>query len=247
MAVKQANIYHLYHSGVAVETDNFLLVFDYYNDNSDGQERNLANGVVTPAEFAEKEQGLVFVSHSHSDHFNPVIFDWQEKADNLKYILSEDVRVMGNKSNYYQLAKYQQLSLPEAVVTTYGTTDQGVSFLVEVDGLNIFHAGDLNWWHWNKFSPQERKKEEQDYKRELARLAGQDIDIACVPVDPRLDEHYYRGAQYFAEEIAPQLLVPIHFSDNYSITRRFVNEITDLSVEVAVVEQRGEKIEFKKE
>ena len=30
------------------------------------------------------------------------------------------------------------------------STDEGVAFLVEVNGVVIYHAGDLNWWHWDE-------------------------------------------------------------------------------------------------
>ncbi|MCK8817681.1 MBL fold metallo-hydrolase [Natroniella sulfidigena] len=239
-----ANIYHLYHSGVAVETESKLLIFDYYNDSPVGKERSLETGVVDPDIFSRKEQGLVFVSHNHNDHFNPVIFEWEQKVDNLHYILSDDLQVNDKKENYYQLGKYQQLELEDVTVNTYGTTDQGVSFLVEVDGLVIFHAGDLNWWHWNKFSPAERKQEEREYKEELARLPEVNIDLAFVPVDPRLEEHYYRGGEYFAQEFKPNLLVPIHFSNNYEITEEFADKIADLAVDSAVIKKRGSKISY---
>ncbi|WP_408956559.1 MBL fold metallo-hydrolase [Natroniella sp. ANB-PHB2] len=241
---KTANVYHLYHSGVAVETESKLLVFDYYNDNSAGKERSLETGVVEPDIFRDKEEGLVFVSHNHSDHFNPVIFDWKQKADNLKYILSADLQVNNKDEEYYQMEKYQKLDLEDITVNTYGTTDQGVSFLVEVDGLVIFHAGDLNWWHWDKFSPAERKREEREYKEELAQLPDVDIDLAFVPVDPRLKKDYYRGGEYFAKELKPNLLIPIHFSNNYSITEEFAEKIVELPVDSAIIKERGMKINY---
>ena len=33
-------------------------------------------------------------------------------------------------------------------VHAFGSTDVGISFLVEAEGKKIFHAGDLNNWHW---------------------------------------------------------------------------------------------------
>ena len=29
-----------------------------------------------------------------------------------------------------------------------GSTDEGVSFCVDFAGVTLFHAGDLNLWHW---------------------------------------------------------------------------------------------------
>ncbi|GAB6098578.1 MBL fold metallo-hydrolase [Halanaerocella petrolearia] len=239
----QANIYHLYHSGVAVETTNSFLVFDYYNDTPAKRERSLSNGVLDAKEFTS-DNNFVFVTHNHHDHFNPTIFDWETERE-IKYLLSSDVQAK-KKENRYKMDKYQKLELEDILVETYGTTDQGLSFYTEIDGLNIFHAGDLNWWHWKKFSPQECKQEEKDFKEELARLEDKEIDIAFVPVDPRLEEYYYLAGEYFIETIEPKLLVPIHFADNYQITSDFARHVSQLPTEVAEIKERGDQIEFKK-
>jgi L-ascorbate metabolism protein UlaG (beta-lactamase superfamily) len=244
--IEELNIYHLDHSGVVVETSDYFLIFDYYNDTPINGERSLENGVLSSDILKDKDNIFVFVSHNHSDHFNHVIFDWTEENRDIKYILSDDV-VVPKKDNYYMMTKYEELKLDELYIKTYGTTDQGVSFYVEVDGVNIFHSGDLNWWHWKKFSPEERKREEMDYKEELNRLKGREIDVAFVPVDPRLEEYYYLAGRYFTEKIAPELIVPIHFRDNYYITKEFVKEISDLSVETVEIKERGEKISWKKD
>ncbi|GAB6138459.1 MBL fold metallo-hydrolase [Halanaerobaculum tunisiense] len=241
----ETNIYHLYHSGLAVETENYLLVFDYYNDTPANGNRTISQGVMTREKLAEKENVLVFVTHSHHDHFNPVIFDWATNREDIKYILSSDLPVSAQE-NYFKVAKYQNIEVAGAQIETYGTTDQGLSFYVEVDGFNIFHSGDLNWWHWKKFTPAERKREEEDYKAEVAKLEGKAIDFACVPVDPRLEEYYYLAGEYFAQTIKPELIIPIHFSDNYQITADFRAQISDLAVEAAEINERGEKLTLKK-
>jgi len=241
MIQRKAEIYHLYHSGVAVETSNSFLIFDYFNDFPVGQERSIDNGVITADNLQAKDNNLVFVSHNHADHFNSVIFDWVKNNSNINYILSDDIDV-SDKSNYYKVKEYQKLELDDIYIETYGTTDQGVSFYLEVDGLNIFHSGDLNWWHWKKFTTEERKREEEDYKKELEKLKGKEIDIAFVPVDPRLEEFYYLAGRYFAENIQPKLIVPIHFRDNYYITTDFAAEIKELPVETVEIKRRGEKI-----
>lgn len=245
----EVEIYHLYHSGVAVKTADKVLIFDYYNDRSAGDERRLEQGVINEELLREEKDIFVFVTHNHHDHFNRVIFDWEEENDNINYILSADVKLstaQQKKDNYYVLDKYENLNIDDLVIETYGTTDQGLSYYVEVDGFNIFHSGDLNWWHWKKFSAAERKVEEEDFKEELARFKDKNLDIAFVPVDPRLEEHYYLAGQYFAQTIAPKLLVPIHFSDNYYITEEFAEVINNLAVESAVINGRGEKIVYDK-
>lgn len=244
----QAEIYHLYHSGIAIKLDQKLLVFDYYNDRSDGAVRSLEQGVISQELIENEEEIYVFVTHNHHDHFNRTIFEWADYNANINYILSADIDIAGqeNKENYYVLDKYEELEINDLVVETYGTTDQGLSYYIEAAGLNIFHSGDLNWWHWKKFSAAEREVEEQDFKAEVERFKDKELDIAFVPVDPRLDEHYYLAGEYFAQTVAPKLLVPIHFSSNYYITEEFAEVINNLAVESAVISGRGEKIVYNK-
>ena len=52
----------------------------------------------------------------------------------------------------------------DVYVKAYGSTDIGISFLVKVDGLTIFHAGDLNWWHWKEDSLEEQLVAESSFK-----------------------------------------------------------------------------------
>ena len=244
----QAKIYHLYHSGVALKIAGKLLIFDYYNDQAAEKERNLEQGVISHELLEAEDEIFVFVTHNHHDHFNRVIFDWEEYNVDINYILSADVNISASqeKDNYYIIDKYEELEINDLAVETYGTTDQGLSYYVEVNGLNIFHAGDLNWWHWKKFSAAERKREEDDFKAEVERFKDKKLDIAFVPVDPRLEEHYYLAGEYFAKIVAPKLLVPIHFSNDYYITGEFAEVINNLAVESAVISERGEKIVYNK-
>mgnify|MGYP000382206809 FL=1 len=43
---------------------------------------------------------------------------------------------------------HQELELGKVRIQTLKSTDAGVAFLVECEGRTIYHAGDLNWWHW---------------------------------------------------------------------------------------------------
>ncbi|MGM0471552.1 MAG: MBL fold metallo-hydrolase [Bacillota bacterium] len=233
-------IYHLYHSSIAIESENHFLIFDYFNDEP-SEEAALSNGVVPPAKLAQEDNIYVFATHSHGDHFNPLIFEWQQHNQDINYILSDDIP-LPDDFEAYQVTEYQQLDVNDLTVETYGTTDQGVSLYVEVNGFNIFHAGDLNWWHWKKFAQAKQQREEEDFKREVDKLAAKDIDVAFIPVDPRLEEHYALGGRYFAKQVKPELIVPIHFRDNYEITGDFAEEIADLPVGTAVLSKRGAKL-----
>jgi L-ascorbate metabolism protein UlaG (beta-lactamase superfamily) len=249
-----AEIFHLFHSGTAVKYNNVLFIFDYYKDEifDTAAEENkdlssLEKGVIRRDSFEGIDKAYIFVSHSHHDHFNKVIFEWEDYCQNCTYILADQVELdeeLSSKDNLYQMKLDQQLRLQDLIVKTYGSTDEGVSFLLKTEGLNIFHAGDLNWWKWKKFSPKVQKREEREFKREIEKIKGEEVDIAFVPVDPRLEENYYLAGKYFIEQIKPEIFIPIHFSSNFKITKRFKAKMAEfnLNTEVVEVTKAGEKI-----
>lgn len=248
----QAEIYHLFHSGTAIRIKNKLLIFDYFEDEpatQKGIKSSLEKGVIRKESFKNIEEAYVFVSHGHHDHYNKVIFDWEKYCDQVTYILDSGIELndnLKNKKKLYQLEKDEKLSLENIDLKTYGSTDEGVSFLVEIDQLSIFHAGDLNWWNWKKFSKKVQKREEREYKREVDKLKGEKIDIAFVPVDPRLEEYYYLAGEYFIDLIKPALFIPLHFADNYEITKFFRERFNSNQTRVAAITERGEKIIYTK-
>lgn len=234
-------IYHLYHSGVAIEYKEDLFIFDYFNDQAEDIKNSLSSGVICRKVLKEYKNIYVFVSHQHQDHYNPVIFQWKVFNPNTYYILSDDIKP-GNQDNVFFVEKDDSFILNNLKVSVYGSTDLGVSYLVELDGKSVFHAGDLNWWCWDSFSKEQLKEEEKGFKEEVENLKEKKIDIAFVPVDPRLGRNYYLAGEYFIETIKPSLFIPIHFADEYSITEKFAIRFFNRNTKVAIIRKRGQKI-----
>lgn len=201
---------YLDHSGFAVTTPQAILVFDYFRDPAHALEKLLDHNPDTPVVF--------FASHRHPDHFNPVIFNFGQNHERV-YVLSNDIvvqqlhkgiRVAGmSKGDIIE-------NLPGDVkVKAFGSTDEGVSFLVTTkDGTTIFHAGDLNDWHWKDSSTErEDQKAENDFKVIVNRIKSEypSIDIAMFPVDPRQGSDFARGATTFLNEIKVKDFFPMHF------------------------------------
>lgn len=231
-------ITHLFHSGFMVETLDKLLIFDYFKSPYVDIEKEI--------NLNPKKDLFVFVSHSHGDHYTTEIFQWEKLRSNITYILSKDIIPIDKKDNYYFMDKYESIDLKDISIKSYGTTDRGTSFLVETSGFTIFHGGDLNWWKWKKDSPEVQLKEEIDFKGEIARLIGASIDIAFIPVDPRLEEYYYLAGEYVAKTLKPGLLVPMHFSDNYSICKDFKEKIKNANTSVAVIDKNNSSFTYSK-
>ena len=72
---------YIFHSGFVVETEQALLVFDYWLD---------PKGVMDNVLSSDKPL-YVFSSHFHEDHFSRDIFDWRTRHPNITYILSKDI------------------------------------------------------------------------------------------------------------------------------------------------------------
>lgn len=109
-------------------------------------------------------------------------------------------------------------------VRTLRSTDEGVAFLVQYEGITLFHAGDLNWWHWEEESKEYNTLMRRNYQYEINKLNGEKIDIAFVPVDPRLGEQYHLGLDCFMKRTDTRAVFPMHFWDNYGIFDRLMLE-----------------------
>lgn len=236
----QAKIYYIYHSGFAIKTKNHFLIFDYYKEPIESKQNA---SVLSPENIKDMKNLIVFSSHSHEDHFNPSIFEWEKHNSDIQYILSNDIKADKDKSNYSFIAEGEEKSYNDVYVKAYGSTDIGISFLVKVDGLTIFHAGDLNWWHWKEDSLEEQLAAESAFKAHIEKLKEEKcIDIAFFPVDPRLEESYYIGGEHFAREIKPELLIPMHFGDATYITKEFENKMKKINIKAVEINYSGQEI-----
>ena len=63
------------------------------------------------------------------------------------------------------------------------SNDQGVAYLVHSEEKTVYHAGDLNWWHWEGESEVFNKMIRRTYQSEINKLQNEKIDIAFVPVE----------------------------------------------------------------
>ncbi|TCL65886.1 L-ascorbate metabolism protein UlaG (beta-lactamase superfamily) [Hydrogenispora ethanolica] len=239
----QAKITYLFHSGYAVETAHFLFIFDYYQPAAD-LPATLENGFITGEWLRDRSNVYVFASHRHSDHFDPAILEWSAANPEINYIFSRDIRKKPASPKFHSLSAAQEFSAPGITVRAFGSTDVGVSFWLQADGLNLFHAGDLNWWHWKEETPQEQATAEKAFKAEIAKLEGRDIDIAFFPVDRRLEEYYADGAIYFATKLQPRLLLPMHFGHDYPATQDFAVKAKTLDIPTVAITRRGQVIMF---
>jgi len=144
----EASVWYLGHCGYAVRTRTHLLIFDY-QEQRDGQQPktkpekpSLAAGWIDPEEIKNLKV-RVFVSHSHDDHFDPVIFSWRRTIPDISYFFGW--KDTDDPSDAYLTGPRAEITSDGLEIATINSRHSGVpevAWLVKVDGLVIYHNGD---------------------------------------------------------------------------------------------------------
>lgn len=206
-------ITYIRHSGFAVEYEEYVLIFDYYKGRL--------------PRFEKDKKIYVFASHSHHDHFQKEIFEWECEYPKIRYILSDDIRAERRENRIF-LGPDESCEVDGIRIKTLRSTDEGVAFFVSVrsevtsETKYIYHAGDLNWWHWEEEGEAYNQEMKENYQCFLAPLEGVHVDVAFVPVDPRLEDAYYWGIDWFMRHTDTELVVPMHMWERYEILDRLM-------------------------
>ncbi len=195
----------IYHSAFLVETDKVALLFDYFK-----------------GELPKIDKPLyVLSSHFHQDHFSPVIFNLPAKG----YYLSDTIKQKQVRED--KLAITQRLHVNETVKNEYfkfktlGSTDSGLSFLVELENKVFYHAGDNNVWYWD-----ENDKEMLNaFNKNIEAIKA--LDFAFFPVDPRLEAHSFDGIKALVAKTKVNTVYPMHMWEQYEIVKTCQEEMKE--------------------
>jgi ankyrin repeat protein len=217
----EAIVWSLGHCGFAVKTRSRLLIFDYFSRGWPRPEKpSLANGFVDPEEIKGQET-VVFVSHAHGDHFDPVILSWQPVVKNIRYIF-------GWKAGKGDRAV--DMPAPRATKTLRGmeiftincehNDVPEVAYLVKVDGLSIYHSGDY-------MGPLDTYQDDMAY---LLKKAGT-VDLAFI------------GKFQQAESLKPRVVFPIHGYNREYMYGAFARQAVEkrISSQVILPENKGDR------
>ncbi|MDR0757075.1 MAG: MBL fold metallo-hydrolase [Tannerella sp.] len=232
---------YVFHSGFVVEGGKMTVVFDYYRDSDNAYvHRGLAS---FPGRM------YVLVSHWHPDHFRDEVLQWKQQRPDIRYIFSDDIlqKYPAYRSDADYVAKGQTWADDILTVKVFGSTDVGVSFLVEAEGKRFFHAGDLNNWHWKEESTAEEVRQSEEwFLKEVADIRQETdcVDAAMFPVDPRLGKDYMLGAEQFVDRIRCGLFSPMHFGLSYAEANAFQPYAVRAGCRFAAWHVQGESVEF---
>lgn len=229
------NATFLAHSGFVVELPSVTLLFDWWK------------GELPP--LRADVPLLVFSSHWHEDHFSPVIFSlnaaafilggmdktWLTKKGASTDVLSRCISMDGSEVC---------TPLPGITVETLPSTDEGVAFLVAADGKTIFHAGDLNWWHWEGEPDPWNPNMARDFHRYAAPLGGRRLDLAMLALDPRLEADGFRGPKHILELADVRRFLPMHQWGNFAFTEQFLACYPEFAEQTVPVLREGQTFTF---
>jgi len=235
----EAVIWYTGHSGWAVKTQNHLLIFDYWERNAPPDDFCLANGHINPSEI-QNLPVTVFVSHGHQDHYFPAIFEWRESIPNITYVFGfEPEEVTG----YQYLGPREEKVFDGVKVTTIESNDSGVGFLVEADGVVIYHAGD----HANR-----QRDFSGPYLDEIEFIAekGPDIDLAFMPISGCGFgdlEAVKLGVYRTLDMLSPKVMFPQHALNAEYRYREFAEEAADQNFETKILcaDHKGDRFIYR--
>lgn len=235
------------HSGFIVDTEGAMLAFDVIND-----------AALSEVSFGEKPL-FVFSSHAHGDHYTPKIFTWfggEYGGSCAEFFLGDDKEVkfsrVPNNNNIHFMKGCESFEVEGIKIETLSSTDAGVAFIVTVDELTIFHAGDLVWWDWTQdggvYDPEEARKEaeetERDFKNKIEPLRGRHIDFAMIPLDPRLGGTTDWTIEEFNRIADIDLIAPMHQWEDYKTTDAFIKNHPEIEKKIIKIKKAGETFEL---
>ncbi len=241
--VATLEVRYVQNSGFIVATDQQVLVFDYVRS-IPGIE-GLPNEVTPWTGRRDDDRPVVvFVTHSHSDHFSPEIFEWAKTHRRIQYVLGFPGATP--MQNAHVMSPHESLDVQGLRVRTSGSTDAGVGFLVTIAGVTLFHAGDLALWD---------EASREAFAAEIAwvKSQGLPVDLAFLPIATGATceplPAIWEGVRLATRELGPKVLLPMHVRcvDRLpSVYERFRAEMTVRfpGLEIAAPRRRGDSFRF---
>lgn len=195
-------------SGFLIETPAATLLFDWYRR------------ILPPI---RRDKPLhVFISHTHPDHFNQSLLNLAKRFPDVSIYLGYDYSDEGLNEELEKLPEIcadslscfragQWLEIEGGQVHALESTDLGVAFLVELDGLRFFHGGDLFPW----------RGAESAFFDCISPLQNTHIDYAMLPMDPRFPEAAKLSVASYLSQAEIACYTPMHLWNRPEYTEEF--------------------------
>jgi len=248
----QAILWYLGNCGFAVKTQNEFMIFDYWQGRGNPADNPcLANGYINP-EILKGQKVTVFVTHEHGDHMDEIIFGWKQVLPDAKFVLGfklenflRQFREDYSGFEYTYMAPRTTAQVGDIAIRTLKANDAGVGYLVEVDGLKLYHAGDHAGWN---------EGEREGFTSEIDYLAPycENLDMAFLNVTgchAHGEAPLREGTYYTLDKLQPKMMIPTHGLDREEVYGQFVERMKKdgYYVKTFTAENRGDWFEYSSE
>ncbi len=230
---KEAIVWYLGHCGFAVKTKNYFLIFDYRPWPPVPDKLSLNKGFIDPEEIKDLKV-RVFVSHSHADHYDPVIFEWEKTVKDIKYFFGW--KAFEHSLYNYLPAPIASMKSDDMEIFTINSHHSGVpevAYLVNVDGLAIYHAGDCK----------------ADYEADFPYFQTKSKNIDFIFVNSVYTEghHYTLMHMDMIKRFNVKAVFPQHAVDDEQDYKKFKTYYRDkgFSVPILCPEEKGDNYIYK--
>jgi L-ascorbate metabolism protein UlaG (beta-lactamase superfamily) len=182
----------LENAGIMIESKGFRIYVD---------------PILLPDEYV-KPADVVCVTHPHADHYLPFEVNKLQKETTINIfpanmsdavIMFDGVGV--NPGNVVDVSErvtitafYMYTFSPEGYEASHPRENNWTSYIIEIDGMTFFHAGD------SKNIP------------EYVQLTGL-IDVVCLPLGPGCQSMAETEVADACNTIQPQYMIPLHFQE----------------------------------
>ena len=242
---REARIHYASYSGWIIETSNHLLIIDYIETppeysgiSPDTVAHSLENGYIQ-SEFIEEKNVLVLTSHAHTDHYDPIIHEWEDWIEDIQYYFGWNI---GERENTLSFTGYRDTHREEdfsiyTVNHPFASEDEPeVAYLIVIDGLTIYHSGDLS-----VSDPEIRPefKSNLDYFAEISN----EIDFAFISMARGWYGNFTNGQDiYTIQTLNPKVVYPQHYPNSPINYELFAEEAKEKGEEAifGLAQNRGE-------
>jgi len=225
----EAIVVYLFQSGWLVRTRSHVLIFDPVA--APGQ-TILEPLEVPPAALAGRSV-TVFVSHAHSDHWDPAILAWARQVPGIQFVFGWELEA---KEPHVCLGRDRVVTRMGGVTiyNVYHAFD-GIpesAFLVHADGLWLYHAGDHS---------HSRGARNKTFRDNLSYLASRThhLDLMFTPT--------WGGELYAIRLLRPRVVFPMHDGGREVQYARWASrsEVAALPIVVGVADRPGRRFLYR--
>jgi L-ascorbate metabolism protein UlaG (beta-lactamase superfamily) len=186
----------LYNAGVMIETEDTRIYIDPFE---------------LSASYSDYPADAILVTHEHGDHYSPSSIDVIKTENTSLYfpaIMSEEALLYGAHSvvpedtfviNHVNVRCFYMYTMPGSNESSHPRENNYTSYLLDIEGFTIFHAGDS----WNI--------------EEYEQLTGE-VDLALLPLGPGCQTMTGVDVLSAILTIEPSYFIPIHYTTDYKDT-----------------------------